>query len=98
MLAVEIVIVLLLILINGILAGSELAVVSSRKARLEVMAEQGSRGARIALRLREDPGTFLSTVQIGISLVGIVAGAYSGATFAALTHPCAGVGIWLPLP
>ena len=82
MLAVEIVIVLFLILINGVLAGSELAVVSSRKARLETMAEHGSGGARVALRLLEDPGTFLSTVQIGITLVGIVAGAYSGATFA----------------
>jgi putative hemolysin len=82
MLALEIVIVLVLILINGLLAGSELAIVSSRRARLEAMAEQGSRGARVALRLVEDPGTFLSTVQIGITLVGIVAGAYSGATFA----------------
>jgi putative hemolysin len=82
MLALEIVIVLVLILINGMLAGSELAIVSSRRARLEAMAEQGSRGARVALRLVEDPGTFLSTVQIGITLVGIVAGAYSGATFA----------------
>ncbi len=79
---VEIAVVVLLILINGILAGSELAIVSSRKVRLERMAEQGSRGARIALGLLADPGTFLSTVQIGITLVGIVAGAYSGATFA----------------
>ena len=78
----EIVIVFLLILFNGVLAASELAVVSSRKTRLEAMAEQGNRGARVALGLLEDPGTFLATVQIGITLVGIVAGAYSGATFA----------------
>ena len=82
MFVAEIVIVLVLILINGVLAASELAIVSSRKALLEGMAEQGSQGAKIALRLIEDSGTFLSTVQIGITLVGIVAGAYSGATFA----------------
>jgi putative hemolysin len=79
---IEIAVVVVLILINGILAGSELAIVSSRKVRLERMAEEGSRGARIALGLLADPGTFLATVQIGITLVGIVAGAYSGATFA----------------
>lgn len=82
MLLVEIAVVVLLILVNGILAGSELAIVSSRKVRLERMAGEGSRGARIALGMHADPGTFLATVQIGITLVGIVAGAYSGATFA----------------
>jgi putative hemolysin len=78
----EISVVIILILINAVLAGSELAIVSSRKVRLERMAEDGSRGARIALDLLADPGTFLATVQIGITLIGIVAGAYSGATFA----------------
>ena len=76
----EIVIVLLLTLINGGLAMSEMAIVSSRKARLESMAKQAGSGARIALELIADPSHFLSTVQIGITLVGIFAGAYGGAT------------------
>ena len=69
-----------LILLNGIFAMSELAIVSARTAQLRMAADRGSRGARIALSLAADPGKFLSTVQIGITLVGIVAGAYSGAT------------------
>jgi putative hemolysin len=79
----EIVIVLVLTLVNGVLAMSELAVVSSRSARLKILAEQGSGGARIALRLAEHPGRFLSTVQIGITLVGVLSGAFSGATLGA---------------
>jgi putative hemolysin len=82
-LSVEIAIVLVLILINGALAMSELAVVSSRPARLKVLADQGSRGAATALRLAEQPGRFLSTVQIGITLVGVLSGAFSGATLGA---------------
>lgn len=82
MLYLEIVFVLLLILMNGVLAMSELALVSSRKSRLEHMAGLGNKGARTALRLIEDPTRFLSTIQIGITLVGILAGAVSGATFA----------------
>lgn len=78
----EIAIVLCLLLINGWFAMSELAVVSSRRPRLEAMATQGRRGARTALKLGENPGRFLSSVQIGITLVGILAGAYSGATLA----------------
>lgn len=76
----EILLVFVLTLVNGVLAMSELAVVSSRTARLQVMADNGSRGARIAMRLAADPGRFLSSVQIGITLVGILAGAFSGAT------------------
>jgi putative hemolysin len=76
----EILIVFALTLVNGVLAMSELAIVSSRTARLRVMAENGSRGAAIAIRLAEDPGRFLSSVQIGITLVGVLAGAFSGAT------------------
>ncbi|WP_181703197.1 hemolysin family protein [Chthonobacter albigriseus] len=75
-------IVFLLLLVNGWFAMSEMAIVSSRRARLETMAEQGSRGARKALTLASNPGRFLSSVQIGITLVGILAGAYSGATLA----------------
>jgi putative hemolysin len=76
----EIAIVFALTLVNGVLAMSELAIVSSRTARLRVMADAGSRGAAIAIRLAADPGRFLSSVQIGITLVGILAGAFSGAT------------------
>ncbi|MDQ0511994.1 hemolysin family protein [Ancylobacter amanitiformis] len=76
----EIAIVILLVLINGVLAMAELSVVSARPARLRAMADNGSAGARIALSLAGDPGRFLSTVQIGITLIGILAGAFSGAT------------------
>ncbi|OCJ12966.1 DNA-binding protein [Rhizobium sp. AC44/96] len=79
----EIAIVIFLTVLNGVLAMSELAVVSARQARLKVLADQGSRGARLAIRLAEDPGRFLSTVQIGITLVGVLSGAFSGATLGA---------------
>ena len=69
-----------LILLNGLFAMSELAIVSARPARLRVAAERGSKGAQAALALAANPGKFLSTVQIGITLVGIGAGAYSGAS------------------
>lgn len=69
-----------LILINGLFAMSELAIVSARPARLRMAADKGSASARAALILAEDPGRFLSTVQIGITLIGIIAGAYSGAS------------------
>ncbi len=68
-----------LILLNGVFALSEMAIVSARKPRLKAMADKGSRGARLALRLLEDPSRMLSTVQIGITLIGVLAGAY-GAT------------------
>jgi putative hemolysin len=76
----EILIVIALTVINGVLSMSELAVVSSRPVRLKVMAEQGNKGAATAIRLAEDPGRFLSSVQIGITLVGVLSGAFSGAT------------------
>ena len=69
-----------LILLNGVFALSELAIVSARTARLRAAADKGSAGARIALELAADPGKFLSTVQIGITLIGIIAGAYSGSS------------------
>ena len=75
----DVAIILVLIAINGIFSMSELAIVSARPARLEGMART-SRGAATAIRLAADPGKFLSTVQIGITLIGIVAGAYSGAS------------------
>ncbi len=82
MLWLEILVVLGLVVLNGFFAMSELAVVSARRARLQRMAEQGSRGAGTALALQADPTRFLSTVQIGITLIGVLAGAYSGATLA----------------
>ncbi|MDQ3245736.1 MAG: hemolysin family protein [Pseudomonadota bacterium] len=69
-----------LIALNGVLAMSELAIVSSRDARLRALAKTGSRGAVAALQLAAEPGRFLSSVQIGITLIGILAGAYSGAS------------------
>jgi putative hemolysin len=80
MIYTEIAIVVVLVLVNGLLAMSELAVVSSRPARLKAMAERKVRGANHALALASDPGRFLSSVQIGITLVGILSGAFSGAT------------------
>ena len=76
----DIIIILALVVLNGVLSMSELAIVSSREARLKAMAKSGSSGAQCALDLAANPGRFLSTVQIGITLVGILAGAYSGAT------------------
>lgn len=78
----EVTLVLVLIVINGVFAMSEIAVVSSRRARLQQRAERGDVGARRALELAEHPNRFLSTVQIGITAVGIFAGAYGGATLA----------------
>jgi len=72
MLSVELIIVVVLIVINGLLSMSELAVVSSRPARLSLLAAKGVRGAERALMLAADPGKFLSTVQIGITLVGVL--------------------------
>lgn len=75
----ELAVALVLIVLNGIFSLSELAIVSARKVRLKNMAAEGRRGAATALDLAENPGRFLSTVQIGITLVGILAGAFSGA-------------------
>ncbi len=80
MLSLELAIVAVLIVINGLLSMSELAIVSSRPARLEILAQKHVRGASRALVLASNPGKFLSTVQIGITLVGVLSGAFSGAT------------------
>lgn len=82
MLSIAIVVVLLLIVLNGLFAMTELAVVSSRKSRLQARAERGDKGARKALKLAEEPTQFLSSVQVGITLIGILAGAYGQATIA----------------
>jgi putative hemolysin len=75
---VEILFIFLLLAANGVFAMSEIAVVSARKARLQRMAAGGDRRARAALELAREPDRFLSTVQIGITLVGILAGAFAG--------------------
>src|SRR5690606_30912736 len=80
MLYVEIAIVVVLICVNGLLAMSELAIVSARPARLKTMIDRQLKGAARALELGANPGKFLSTVQIGITLVGVLSGAFSGAT------------------
>jgi putative hemolysin len=83
----EIVIILLLVVANGVFAMSEIAVVAARKIRLQQRAEDGDHRARLALELAHKPEQFLSTVQVGITLVGVLAGAYGGAT---LAEPLAG--------
>jgi putative hemolysin len=80
MLFIEVAIVVALILLNGLLALAELAIVSSRRARLQALVDRQVIGSRRALALATDPGRFLSTVQIGITLVGVLSGAFSGAT------------------
>jgi len=87
----EILVVVLLVLLNGFLAMSELAIVSSRRPRLERLAGEGRSGARFALALADDPGRFLATVQVGLTSIGILNGAFSGLT---LGHR---LGDWLDL-
>jgi putative hemolysin len=76
----EIAVLVLLILLNGWFAMSEMAILSSRRSRLAARAADGSKAAKTAMALAGNPGRFLSTVQIGITLIGVLAGAYSGAT------------------
>ena len=91
----DLAIIIALIVLNGVFAMSELAIVSAKTSALEARAEAGSVGARTAITLAADPGKFLSTVQIGITLIGIIAGAYSGAS---LGGPVGERLEWLGLP
>jgi len=84
---VEVLVILLLIILNGFFALSEIAVVSSKKTKLEAERKKGSKGAEMALKLQADPDNFLSAVQVGITLIGIVNGAYGGTTLAADVKP-----------
>lgn len=79
---VQFLFILILIVANGVFSGSEIALVSARKVRLEQQAREGNRAARLALKLAQAPNDFLSTVQIGITLIGILSGALGGATVA----------------
>lgn len=83
----DLLILLALIALNGVFALSELAIVSSRRTRLQMRAEKGDRGAKVALKLQEDPSSFLSTVQVGITLIGIIAGAYGATALAEDVEP-----------
>jgi putative hemolysin len=78
----DLIILLSLILLNGVFAMSEMAVASARKARLQQLADEGSRGAATALGLATEPSHFLSTIQVGITLIGITSGAFGEATLA----------------
>jgi len=89
---VEILVIACLLALNGVLAMTELAVVSSRKTRLQGLAEGGDLRAKAALELATEPNRFLSTVQVGITLVGVLAGAFGGATLA--EHLAAGLRQW----
>jgi putative hemolysin len=84
-----------LILINGVFAMAEIAVISARKTRLRQSAEEGSRSAGLALELAESPGRFLSTIQVGITLIGILAGAFGEATFSRPLDALLGGVPWL---
>ena len=86
-LLVESALILVLIVANGVFSGSEIAIVSARKLRLEQLAIRGNRRAATALRLASSPNDFLSTVQIGITLIGILSGAVGGATVAQRLKP-----------
>ena len=89
----EVSIIFALLIANGVFAMAEIAVVSSKKGRLRLLADQGRVSARTALELAESPNRFLSTVQIGITLVGIFAGAFGGATLTAkLAVPISSMG------
>jgi len=93
MILLALAVVFLLVLLNGVFSMSELAVVSARRARLQTFADRGDKGAKLALAMAEHPTRFLSAVQVGITLIGILAGAYGQATIAAA------LDLWLePMP
>lgn len=90
---IEILIILILLLGNGVFAMTEIALVSARRGRLKQLADEGNRGAKKALQLLENPERFLSSVQIGITLVGVLSGAFGGAALASRVEP-----LFAPLP
>jgi len=98
-LTIEIIIILVLIIVNGVLAMSEIALVASRRARLQQKAAEGHPGAQVALDLANSPNQFLSMIQIGITLVGVLAGAFGGATIAERLAAKLSLVTWLaPMP
>ncbi|CAN7497634.1 hemolysin family protein [Pararhizobium sp. LjRoot238] len=91
----ELTVIFVLLLINAYFALSEMAIVSASRPLLRQMAKQGNSRAELALRLAEDPGKFLSTVQVGITLVGTLAGTYGGATIAEKIAPALNTVSWI---
>lgn len=91
----ELLLIILLLVFNGVFAMAEIAIVSAKKARMMERAEKGSSGAKLALKLAENPERFLSTVQIGITLVGVLAGAFGGASLAGYVTPWLKEIAWL---
>ncbi len=91
----EVLVIFILVLINGLLSGSEIAVVAVRRTRLQELVESGSSRARAVQRLRDDPERFLATVQIGITIIGATAGAFGGSTFAEDLRPAFEQVSWL---
>lgn len=83
----EFVIILLLLVLNGVFAMYEIALVSSNKARLETFVSKGNKSAKGVLKQLEEPEKFLSTIQIGITLIGIVSGAFGGVAIAESLRP-----------
>ncbi len=83
----EVFLIAILILLNGYLAGTEIAVVTARKSHIKQMAESGKRNAKIFLRLKEEPDRFLATIQIGITTVGVLASAIGGAASVKVLEP-----------
>src|SRR6266704_6555611 len=92
---IEIVIIILLIIANGVFAMSETAFVSARKVRLQQRANEGDKKAAAALELANSPNRLLSTVQLGITLIGILAGAFGGASIAEALAVYIGAISWL---
>ena len=84
----DVIVIMLLIFINGMLAMTELAIVSSNRTKMKILSEKNI-GAKVALELMDNPGSFLSTIQIGITIIGVFSGAFGGQRFA---EP---MGIWL---
>ncbi len=76
----ELLLLFFLTLLNGLFSMSEMAIVSARKARLQHLADEGKQGARVALQLAQNPSTFLATIQVGITVIGISSGAFGEAT------------------
>lgn len=91
----ELLILIGLLLLNGVFAMAETALISARRTRLETLAQQGQKSAQRAMELQSDPGIFLSTVQVGITLVGIIAGAASGAGLSRELEPWIAAVPWL---
>jgi putative hemolysin len=95
MIVTELLIVFALIVLNAVFSGAEIAIVALRKARIEELADKGRRSARAVLRLREQPETFLATVQVGITVVGATAAAFGGASLADRLAPFLATNEWL---